>query len=88
MVITLVDGSYHAVYDVSKSPSTREEETFLCSSLEMSRLARTAFLVAEDKKKVVPKDGSEPEKLHRNHVAKTTGAMTIDSGGVFLWLHQ
>ena len=88
LTVTLVDGSYHAIHNVSKEPSILDEKDKPCQSLEMSRLARAAFMVAEDKEKFVPKDGSEPERLHRNHVARTTSAMVVDSAGVFLWVHQ
>jgi general transcription factor 3C polypeptide 4 len=89
LVVALIDGSYHVVHNASTSPSLQGEETISpCNSADMSRLARSAFLVAEEKEKAVPKDGSEPERLYRNHVARTWGALAIDSAGVFLWMHQ
>ncbi|KIM33965.1 hypothetical protein M408DRAFT_18934 [Serendipita vermifera MAFF 305830] len=89
VVVTLLDGSYHTIHNVSKAPSLDSGGlTTSCNSAEMSLLARSAFMVVEDKEKAVPKDGSEPEKLHRNHIARTMSAIAIDSGGVFLWIHQ
>jgi hypothetical protein len=88
-VVTLIDGSYHVIDKITTSPSLQDEETISpCNSKDMSRLARLAFLVAEEKEKAIPKDGSEPEQIYRNHVARTLGALAVDSAGVFLWMHQ
>lgn len=54
----------------------------------MSKVARAAFILAQSKDMVRPRDGSEVPRIYRDHVAKTTGAAAFDSGGTFVWLHQ
>lgn len=56
--------------------------------MSMSSMARSAFLSAEAKEIVKPKDGSSAPKLYLNHVARTTGALACDNGGMVVWLHQ
>ncbi|PVG01918.1 hypothetical protein CPB86DRAFT_811832 [Serendipita vermifera] len=88
VIVSLIDGSYHAIYDISRRPIASPPEGISISSQELTRNARSVFLVTEEKETPKPKDGSEPPKLYRNHVAKTTGAVAIGTGGTILWIHQ
>ncbi|KAG8857931.1 hypothetical protein FRB91_010627 [Serendipita sp. 411] len=89
LVISLIDGSYNVVHlDESGPMLSDDDDTSPCNSNDMSKASRAVFLVAEEKETPKPKDGSEPSKLYRNHVARTTGSLAVDSGGVLIWLHQ
>ena len=85
-----MDGSYHTIHQVSTDPILLDQsnDTSLCTSASLSSAARAAFLVSEFQERELPKDGSEPPKLYHNHMARTTGAVAVDSGGVVLWIHQ
>jgi hypothetical protein len=88
IVVSLIDGSYHCIFNVSNQPTTNPPAHTSNSSQELTRNARSIFLVTEEKETPKPKDGSEPPKLYRNHVAKTTGAVAVDTAGTILWIHQ
>ena len=88
-VISLLDGSYHTIYSVCEDPSLVSpiaEPSH--SSSGLTKAARKAFLTAEERQIIKPKDGSEPPKLYENHYAKTFGMYGFDGYGVFMWIHQ
>lgn len=90
LIVSLMDGSYHAIHSLSENPTLFDHgiDVPICTSSSLSSTARSAFLVSEFHEREIPKDGSEPPKLYHNHVARTTGALPVDSGGVVLWVHQ
>jgi len=89
LVISLLDGSYHIIYRLCEDPSLVSpiaEPSH--SSSGLTKAARKAFLTAEERQIIKPKDGSEPPKLYENHYAKTFGMDGYDGYGVFMWIHQ
>ena len=89
LVISLLDGSYHAIYNVCEGPSlVSPVDEPSHSSSGLTKAARKAFLTAEERQIIKPKDGSEPPKLYQNHYAKTFGMHDFDGYGVFMWIHQ
>ena len=89
LVISLLDGSYHTIYGVCEDPSLLSPMAEPShSSSGLTKAARKAFLTAEERQIIKPKDGSAPPKLYENHYAKTFGMCDFDGYGVFMWIHQ
>ena len=89
LVISLLDGSYHTIYSVCEDPSLVSPVAGpRHSSSGLTKAARRAFLTAEERQIIKPRDGSEPPKLYENHYAKTLGMHGYDGCGVFMWIHQ
>jgi hypothetical protein len=89
LIVSLLDGSYYTVYSICEDPSLvspMAEPSH--SSSGLTKAARKAFLTAEERQIVKPKDGSEPPKLYENHYAKTFGMHGFDGHGVFMWIHK
>jgi len=89
LVVSLLDGSYHTIYNVCEDPSLVSPVPEPGhSSSALTKAARKAFLTAEERQIIKPKDRSEPPKLYENHYAKTFGMCGYDGYGVFMWIHQ
>ncbi|KZT70773.1 hypothetical protein DAEQUDRAFT_810373 [Daedalea quercina L-15889] len=77
LVVSLADGSFHLVHDISgKRPHAASPDNLRLSSIQLSRAARSAFAAAE------------PESTTEKDVNRNYGMISFDGCAWFAWLHE
>ena len=77
LVLTLSDGSFHTIHNLSKDPSwTSQKEDDQIASNNLSKTSRSVFVKAEQ------------GAVDRNDMNRITGAISYDDHATFLWAYE
>ncbi|KIJ96924.1 hypothetical protein K443DRAFT_133983 [Laccaria amethystina LaAM-08-1] len=77
LVLTLSDGSFHTIHNLSKDPSwiSQKEDDQITSDI-LSKMSRSVFVKAEQ------------GAVDRNDMNRITGAISYDDHATFLWAYE